>query len=174
MKTNWLTTFVAIALAATKSSAATVPTATDTVEAQADGDVFGLITIHSGNTLVHLRTVNVYSDGGLGINDSAGARPFKGVIFNEHGVIFQPEPIRILDVEQDHSLKIADTLYHPTTGWTADGHLALEGKREGIICPTFDNRLYWANDDFTCPGGVGVDLLVVTTPRSSGDWVFAS
>ena len=56
-------------------------------------DVFGLVTVHTGSRVAHLRNVMVSSDGTLGIDEDAGSTLFQGVLLSDDDMIFQLDPI---------------------------------------------------------------------------------
>lgn len=128
-----------------------------------DGDVFGLVTIWPGTDYAHLRPVYILSDGTLAlskIDDSA--REFRGVSYEELGIIFSPEPIRVLNLQPDHSIRFEENLHKPTVGWTIEGKLELNSFGNAVICPTFpDDKIFWATDGFTCPQRVDIDLMTI-------------
>jgi hypothetical protein len=134
-----------------------------------DGDVFGLVTIRPGSDYAHLRPVYTLADGTLALSNFDGtAKEFRGVSFDEFGIIFTPEPIRVLNLQPDHTLKFEDSLYGPTIGWAVDGMLELNSSGNAVICPTIPgDRIYWASDGFTCQGSIEIDLMTVPVKTRS-------
>lgn len=123
------------------------------------GDVFGLVCVNPYDPSVHNRSVLVAQDGSLNIDTG---NVFSSVLFDEFGILFQARPIRALNILRDNSLKIVDSLYGVTTGWSAKNILVHEDKSLAVICPKShgERKLYWARNGFHCTGQIEVELVL--------------
>lgn len=122
------------------------------------GDVFGLVCVNSDELSVHNKTIRVARDGSLNIDEG---HVFASVLFDEFGIIFEAKPIRVLNVVKNNQLKVVDSLYGVTTGWTATTSLFLDDESSAVVCPhEGSHKIHWARGGFKCRNQIPVKLML--------------
>ncbi|CAN6674932.1 hypothetical protein TRVA0_073S00144 [Trichomonascus vanleenenianus] len=129
---------------------------------------FGLMTIHSGNTDVHQRTVVIYNDGTLGIDASKNITNFSGHLnIGENTISSVANATKVLAINEDNYPQFVESSesMQGTGNWTTQRVLKLDGKQSAVVCPSNGMRIAWnlQNSTTACDGGIGVELLVVSS-----------
>jgi hypothetical protein len=127
---------------------------------------FGLVSMRSGNSQVHQKTVYVYDDGTLGISENGDE--FVGHLSVGPNIIYNvdsnPNENIVLTITEDHDLAFQEIedLAEATQDWTTNEYLTWNGQEYAMVCPNDDNKIIWADENAGCEGGIGVQLMVAS------------
>lgn len=128
---------------------------------------FGLITVRSGNSTVHQKTVHSYIDGSIGIDSDKGDE-FQGHLAVGPNHITNANKMapknQVLTITEDHHLqfKQVEDLKDATQDWSTNQFLSWNGQQYAMVCPNDEYKIVWADENFDCEGGIGVQLMVQT------------
>lgn len=113
------------------------------------------------NVTLSSSPVYVYTDGTLGI--SKNGQEFIGHLDIGPNIVQEGDFTNCtLIITEDHHLQFVDvtSLNDATPGWSTQGSLAYDGQQYGMVCPNDQNRIIWADEDFTCSQGITVNITV--------------